>query len=189
MNDPTHYTLLWRVQHREPDAQSEFDRTYREPMLRIAQARGLQHADADDVVEHVLVRCYEDLAGYDRRRGRFSSHLCTFLRCRCVDRLRSKGDAQPVSTDVLNGVPDFAEQKQRDREEGELRAAELRAALDRLRSRYFGTMMWEAFERHHLNGRPYATIAAELQTSEAAARKASSRMMEFLREELGGPAE
>jgi RNA polymerase sigma factor (sigma-70 family) len=78
----THPSLLSRV--RDPaDAAAwrEFEALYRELLVRFCRRRGLQLADAEDVVQVVLTNLSKSLPGfvYDAQRGRFRDYLyrCT----------------------------------------------------------------------------------------------------------------
>ncbi len=81
----TRGTLLNRVREgAEGDdaaAWRELDDTYREMLLRFCRSRGLQHADAEDVIQQVFGRLIDGLRRfeYDRSKGRFRDYLfrCT----------------------------------------------------------------------------------------------------------------
>jgi RNA polymerase sigma factor (sigma-70 family) len=78
----THASLLSRV--RDPanhGAWREFEGLYREMLVRFCTRRGLQLADAEDVVQSVLVNLAKSLPGfiYEPSRGRFRDYVyrCT----------------------------------------------------------------------------------------------------------------
>lgn len=79
MNDlSTHASLLSRV--RNPDdyaAWRQFDRQYRDLILRYCRARGLQQADAEDVRQMVMINLARHLKDFRYRPelGRFRAYL------------------------------------------------------------------------------------------------------------------
>lgn len=74
----THPSLLSRV--RDPSdtaAWRQFEALYRELLVRFCRRRGLQLADAEDIVQIVLTNLSKSLPGfvYDPARGRFRDYL------------------------------------------------------------------------------------------------------------------
>jgi DNA-directed RNA polymerase specialized sigma24 family protein len=91
----THPSLLSRV--RDPGdhvAWREFESRYRDLLLRFCRRRGMQHADAEDVVQVVLTNMAKALPRfvYDRRRGRFRDYLY-----RCTRNVLSRWQSRPKS--------------------------------------------------------------------------------------------
>ncbi len=80
----TRGTLLGRIRDGtdEVAAWRELDSTYREMLLRFCRSRGLQHADAEDVVQQVFARLVNGLKKfeYDRSRGRFRDYVYRCVR-------------------------------------------------------------------------------------------------------------
>lgn len=70
----------------------EFESRYRELMVRYCQKRGLQRADAEDVIQSVFANLAKCLPGfdYDPARGRFRGYLF-----RCVRNGLSKWNSCP----------------------------------------------------------------------------------------------
>ncbi len=84
----TRGTLLQRVrQGADADAWRELDAAYREMLLRFCRSRGLQHADAEDVIQMVFSRLINGLRQfeYDRTRGRFRDYLFRCVRSAIAD--------------------------------------------------------------------------------------------------------
>lgn len=74
----TRVSLLERLRDLgDQDAWREFERTYRELVLRYALRRGLSAHDAEDVLQSVLLRLARRLPRfeYDAGRGRFRAYL------------------------------------------------------------------------------------------------------------------
>ena len=79
----THPSLLLRVSDPEDQtAWSEFDQRYGELILRYCHRCGLQHSDAEDVRQIVLVSLVSALRSfeYQPKRGRFRSYLGRVVR-------------------------------------------------------------------------------------------------------------
>jgi len=75
------------------DAWTEFARLYRLLVIRVAQAKALQHADAEDLAQKVLVAVRRSIESFDHRgEGSFRSWLFQVTRNLVVNRLtRSAG--------------------------------------------------------------------------------------------------
>ena len=74
----THPSLLSRVRNpSDVAAWRQFEALYRELLVRFCRRRGLQLADAEDVVQVVLTNLSKSLPGfvYDPARGRFRDYL------------------------------------------------------------------------------------------------------------------
>src|SRR5262249_54521926 len=84
----TRATLLGRVRDGDDAAAwREFDGAYREMLLRFCRSRGLQHADAEDVIQLVFVKLTGGLRRfeYDPGRGRFRDYLFRCVRSALAD--------------------------------------------------------------------------------------------------------
>jgi len=76
----TRETLLMRVRRQYDEAAwKEFDYYYRGYVHNIALHMGLNHHDAEEVVQTVMVQLWKKLPEfeYDSRKGRFRGWLCT----------------------------------------------------------------------------------------------------------------
>lgn len=76
----TRETLLRRVRRQhDHKAWEEFVHYYRGYVYGIARRMGLNHHDAEEVVQTVMVKCWQKLPDfeYDQRKGRFRGWLCT----------------------------------------------------------------------------------------------------------------
>lgn len=79
----TNVSLLSRIRDKADDAAwREFDRRYRDLMLRYCRRRGLDQVDAEDVVQATFTGLSEGLTRftYDPERGRFRDYLSICLR-------------------------------------------------------------------------------------------------------------
>jgi RNA polymerase sigma-70 factor (ECF subfamily) len=102
----TRASLLSRV--RDPADQlawREFESRYGDLIVRYARARRLQHADAEDVRQHVLLELSKSLRGfqYDPARGRFRDYLGRIVKnviSRVPARPNSSGGPQVTNSEV-----------------------------------------------------------------------------------------
>jgi RNA polymerase sigma-70 factor (ECF subfamily) len=162
-----------------------------QPLLRAWIARaGVSPADADDLVQEVLLVVFREVAGFDRQRpGAFRSWLRTILVHRLRDFFRS-ARYRPVATgdssflDRLNELesPDSALSRQWEREHDEYVVARLLRAVQP----DFSPTTWQAFQRYVMEGQPAASVAQELNLSIDSVLAAKSRILRRLREELAG---
>lgn len=77
-HDTTRPSLLLRLRdHGDQEAWREFDRQYRDLVLRYCRRRGLQANDAEDVRQWVLLNLSKGMGNFEYRpeRGRFRDYL------------------------------------------------------------------------------------------------------------------
>jgi RNA polymerase sigma-70 factor (ECF subfamily) len=165
-----------------------------QPLLRGWVARaGVAAADADDLIQEVLLVVFREVGGFERRGpGAFRSWLRTILAHRVRDYFRA-ADYRPTATgdsdflcrlDELES-PESALSRLWDREHDE----HLAAALMRRVQGDFAPTTWRAFVRHVLEGEPAARVAQELGLSLNSVLLAKSRVFKRLRQELAGLVE
>ncbi len=90
--DLTRASLLSRVRDvSDQRAWAEFESLYHDLLIRFCRRKGLQEADAIDVVQTVMASLVKSLPGftYDRQRGRFRDYLF-----RCTDHAVARWAAQ-----------------------------------------------------------------------------------------------
>lgn len=177
----TQLWLLSRLRDRADHAAwSEFEQRYRELLVRFCIRRGLQHADAEDVVQMVFAGLARTLPNfvYDRKRGRFRDYLLRIVRnaisewaCRPERRfasaaLRSSSDADPRDS----------EERERDLWEEEWVAHHYRRALATVRQT-FDARSVEVFDAF-LAGGSVPDVAARFGMNEDAVRKVRQRVRE-----------
>jgi RNA polymerase sigma-70 factor (ECF subfamily) len=162
------------------------------PLIRAWLHRyGVPAHDADDLTQEVLVAVVRDLPEFqhDQRRGA----LRRWLRTITVNRLRNywRGrDARPVSVGGSGFAEALEQLEDPDSRLSRFWDAEhdrhvLRRVLERIRPD-FAPATWLAFTRLVVNGEPTADVAAALGISVNAVRIAKSRVMQRLRQEIGG---
>jgi RNA polymerase sigma-70 factor (ECF subfamily) len=84
----TRATLLEMVRDSaDAAAWARFEATYRDMLVRFARSRGLQQADAEDVVQAVFAKLVAGLRRfeYDRGKGRFRDYLFRCVRSAIAD--------------------------------------------------------------------------------------------------------
>lgn len=109
--DLTRVSLLSRVRNGSDQASwAEFENRYRDLILRYALARGVQHADAEDICQIVMMSLATALRKfhYSSERGRFRDYLGSVVR-NAVARFRSRPNPVPISLDTGVDAIDDAE--------------------------------------------------------------------------------
>ncbi|RMF85063.1 MAG: sigma-70 family RNA polymerase sigma factor [Planctomycetota bacterium] len=166
--DTTRPSLLLRIRNREDTrAWRAFDEIYRPMLLRFAHARGLNDADAEDVVQFCMSAVVGQLETfeYDRSVGRFKSWLRTLVNNRARDlwRKRAAVSADPDAFDRL------ADNSPRPEEAFEQIWMEehLRYCLRELRQEV-SQRDYQAFEAVAIEQRSPAEVSAELGISRGA---------------------
>jgi RNA polymerase sigma-70 factor (ECF subfamily) len=182
--DITSPSLLSRV--RDPaDAAAwrEFDATYGEFVLRYCRRCGLQHSDAEDVRQMVMVRLSKALRQfqYDPRRGRFRSFLWRVVRNE-INRYLGRPDSATRGVDT-DGAPlaDTAGPERPDEPwEEEWTHHHLRLAMRRIRATHDPRSI-AVFERL-LAGDTVYQVAAAFTMSTDAVHKVRQRVRARLKE-------
>ena len=106
--DTTRPSLLLRIRNREDRAAWEaFDSIYRPMLSRFARARGLDDADAEDVVQQCMSAIHGHIDGfdYDPDKGRFKGWLRTLVNNRIRNLARDRREGR-ADTKTLENVPD-----------------------------------------------------------------------------------
>jgi RNA polymerase sigma factor (sigma-70 family) len=179
LRDPTN-TEAWRV----------FASVYAPLVYGYCRQRGLQDADAADVVQEVLARVSRAMRTFDYRpeRGRFRDWLGTVTRrCLCT-LLRRRGPDSLVGGDN-NEDPDQIVAPEANAEwTAEFHARVFQAALERTRPHFVETT-WRAFQRSWLDNQTPLDTARELNMPVATIYVARSRVLKRLRVEILALAE
>ncbi|MFT3683646.1 MAG: sigma-70 family RNA polymerase sigma factor [Phycisphaerales bacterium] len=186
-HEPTRPTLLSRV--RDPAnavAWREFQDRYRDLLLRFCLSRGVQHADAEDVVQTVFAGLARALPGftYDPRKGRFRDYL---FRCvRNAISTQHRPNQLTTSLDPSDGItpdgrtPPSAQDVEAQLWEKEWVAHHYRLAVSTLRTT-FDAQSIEVFE-HALAGLSPAATAERMGLTTEAVYKARQRVRSRLQE-------
>lgn len=180
--DYTHASLLSRVRNpADHAAWLEFERCYRDLLVRYCRARGLQPADADDVTQTILITLARRLRDfeYDPQRGRFRDYLGRIVR-HAVYAHASRRGALPdgLPSGLLATLP--ADDTQDAAWEREWVSHHYRRAMATLRAT-FEPRSVEVFDQL-LAGATIETVAQAYELSTQAVHKIKQRIRDRLQE-------
>lgn len=172
----------------------EFDRQYRDLIIRFCRSRGLSSADAEDAHQLTLLKLSRAMPGfaYDPGRGRFRSYLYRAVRSAVAD-ARARPNSAGRSVDTERTPEPAAEDPAAELAwEREWRDHHLRMAMATVR-KSFDPQSVAIFDRL-LAGEPIASVAVEFEATEQAVHKVKQRVRDRLkslieqqiREEEGG---
>lgn len=184
----TRASLLLRLRDgRDEAAWSEFMAIYAPFVKRLACRRGLQDADADDLVQEVFRAVAQAIERqkYEPGRGSFRGWLFRIARNLVVNFLISRarethGSGDSGINSLLEAVPSATESAVF---EAEYKRQLLFWAAEQIRDQ-FSPLTWKAFWQAGVEGRPAAEIAANLGTSVGNIYHCKSRVMARLREKI-----
>ena len=174
----------------DPDAEAawrEFHSLYRPLIYRTAKARGMQHADAEDLVQDVMAIVGRAVEGFDGERpGSFRGWLHTITRNCVVNSItrdrqpRGSGDSEIGR--LLHDVPQ-PDEPTATAFQMEYRRLRFYQAADILRKR-FSDDTWQAFWLTAVEQLSIAQVARRLGKSEGAIRMARCRVIAQFRQEV-----
>ncbi|MFG0330751.1 MAG: sigma-70 family RNA polymerase sigma factor [Phycisphaerales bacterium] len=180
----THVTLLERLgEGSDSPAWDEFYRRYGKLIESFATRQGLQAADAQDVVQDVLVALSRSMRDfeYDPSKGKFRSYLKT-ITLRAVFRKFRQKKAAPAQGLVAGGVDDALHDEEIDALwETEWRQYHLRQAM-RVIDAEFNEQNRTAFRLYVQDGCSAAEVAEALGVSVDQVYQAKSRILKRLSE-------
>ncbi len=185
--DPiTRPSLLVRLRNsRDDQAWGEFTAVYEPVIYRMAKRRGLQDADAREVVQEVLMSVASAIDRFDAdAAGSFRGWLARITRNATVDQFRKlAAREQATGTSDVQRHLDALEINQECADEFELHRRQqlFRWAAGEVRRRT-GEVNWIAFWRTSVNARPIAEVATELEIPEGAVYVARCRILKRIRE-------
>jgi RNA polymerase sigma-70 factor (ECF subfamily) len=187
MDNSTSLTLLERVRGRDEAAWGNLLRLYAPLVERWCGHWGLRGADADDVRQEVFQAVAAGLDTFRRERSgdTFRGWLRVITRNKLIDHSRRR-QRQPEAhggSDAHRQLQQVAEPQLPEDSQEDLSGLYHRA-LELVRGE-FEARTWEAFWRSAVEGQAPALIAADLGVTPAAVRKAKSRVLLRLRQEVG----
>ncbi|MEM9941240.1 MAG: sigma-70 family RNA polymerase sigma factor [Planctomycetota bacterium] len=186
----TRATLLLRLRDRRDDnAWSEFLHDYGPMLYRFVRSRGLQDADAADLVQDVLrsVGMAIDRLDYQKEKGGFRAWLFTITRNKLSTFFTKRQRMGPTANDtaqfeMLNqassGPNELDEQWEREHQR-QLMAIAVATMKPQIEPK-----TWSAFELTAMNGMSAADAGAQLSMSAGAIYVARSRVTAKLRTEV-----
>lgn len=179
--------LLWRIRRSaDSSAWRRFSSQYSAVIHQFCVNRGLQHADAEDVVQQVLLAVSRQIAEfqYAPERAKFRTWLGTLL-IRAVWKTRKKAQAsREILCDPLEDW-DTADPNGWTEHFG---VAVFDVALHKIRPE-FSDEEWSAFERTWRNHEPNEAVADDLQRPIGWIYQARFRILKRLRQQVGILAE
>ena len=165
---------------------TEFVSIYRPLIIRVAIAKGLQHADAEDLAQDVLGTVRRSLSTFESQGlGSFRGWLFQITRNLVVNHLtRSKG---PIGSGDSNIQDLLLQQPERTDETAGLFDLELRRhQLDTAAREVQPSVepaTWQAFWMTAVEGKPISEVALQLGKSEGAIRMAKCRVLARLQKQ------
>lgn len=183
----TRASLIARLRDARDDAAwRAFDREYRDLILRYCTRRGLEHWDAEDVRQIVMLSlstAFRNGLEYRPALGRFRGYLSCVVR-NAISTFRAqkaRGGVEPVSWESLMRMP-LDDEACDEAWEHEWRQHHLRRALAAIRGR-ISEQSLAVFDRL-LEGASVAETAAAFGTSDAAVYKVKHRVRDLLEEQI-----
>jgi RNA polymerase sigma-70 factor (ECF subfamily) len=187
LDRPTSLTLLERVRDKDEEAWRRLLHLYGPLVERWCARGGVRPADIDDVRQDVFQAVAAGLDGFrrDRPGDTFRGWLKVIARNKLLDhfRRRQKQPEAQGGSDAHRQLQELAEPDLPEDTEDDLGGLYHRA-LELVRGE-FEEKTWQAFWRAAVEGQSPANIAADLGVTPAAVRKAKSRVLHRLREEVG----
>lgn len=187
----TRVTLLTRIRDgRDADAWREFVQIYGPVVYRFARNRGLQDADAADLMQDVLrsVSRHAGRLDYDPKKGTFRGWLYTVTRNKIYNFLsaqknRPRGSGDADAHERLDATPAREEDGPDEEWEREYQRRLSARAMERVKGE-FQPATWQAFWGTAVDGKPAAEVGAALKMSPGAVYVAKSRVLARLRDEV-----
>jgi RNA polymerase sigma-70 factor (ECF subfamily) len=188
----TRPSLLVRIRDtRDTESWGQFVDVYGPLIYRYARSRGLQDADAADLVQDVLVEVGRSIPvfQYQPERGRFRDWLGTLTRRQLGLLLEKRARGGKVNGEAVRIALEQISAGQTDTEWiTAFQARVLQAAMERIRP-HFHVDTWRAFERTWLEHQPVADVAVQLGMQPDSVYVAKSRVLKRLTEEVLALAE
>jgi RNA polymerase sigma-70 factor (ECF subfamily) len=186
-NESTSVSLLERVRDRDAQAWRRLLHLYTPLIARWCSYRGVFGQDADDVQQEVFQAVAMGLDGFHRNQqgDTFRGWLRGITRHKLLDhfRRRQKQPEAQGGTDAQRQMQQLADQDLPEDSADDLSSLYHRG-LELVRAE-FEERTWQAFWRAAVDGHSPAVIGADLGVTPAAVRKAKSRVLHRLREEVG----
>ena len=188
---PTSLTLLQRVRANDQEAWRRLVHLYA-PLVRFWAVRGgVPLADSEDVVQEVFQAATGSLSQFrrDRPGDTFRGWLRGITRHLIAGHFRRRADQAQAAggTGALNELNEVAAPEMSPAEEDDppQQLSELyRRAVELVRGE-FEERSWRMFWQTAVEGRSPVDVAAEMGVTPAAVRKAKSRVLHRLKQEVG----
>jgi RNA polymerase sigma-70 factor (ECF subfamily) len=187
-DDPTSHSLLLKATRREAGAWERLFTLYSPLVEYWCRKGGVLDDDLQDVAQEIFASVANGLETYERDRpgASFRGWIHGVARHKIVDYLRrAVGRAEGGSEALvrLHTVPALADDSDPSGDADAV-AALYRRALELVRVQ-FEEQTWTAFWKVAIENRSPAEVAAELGLTQNAVRKAKSRILRRIKDELG----
>ena len=187
----TRVTLLTRLKDgRDGDAWREFVQLYGPVVYRFARNRGLQDADAADLMQDVLrsVARNAHRMEYDPKKGTFRGWLYTVTRNKIYNFLssnknRPRGTGDADAQERLDATPAREEEGPDADWEKEYQRRLSARAMEIVKGEFHANT-WSAFWQTAVEGKPAADVGQALKMTAGAVYVAKSRVLARLRDEV-----
>lgn len=187
----TRVTLLTRIRDgHDTVAWREFVQLYGPVVYRFARNRGLQDADAADLMQDVLrsVARNAHRMEYDPKRGTFRGWLYTVTRNKIYNflssqRNRPRGSGDADAQERLEAAPARDDEGPDAEWEKEYQRRLTARAMDRVKDE-FQPATWQAFWQTAVEGTSAADVGVGLKMTPGAVYVAKSRVLARLRDEV-----
>ncbi len=184
----TNYSLIGRVQALGDGASwEEFLAIYQPVVLRMARNRGLQDADAQDVMQQIFLSISRAIQGWqeDPNQPPFRAWLSTVARNAITKHLsRRPRDAASGSSSVFEMLHQLPDADSTSKEfENETRLEIFRCAADQIRNE-FTPETWNVFWKTAVEGQPITNVTRSTGKSAGSIYVARFRVMSRLKEKI-----
>lgn len=186
----TSLSLLDGICSGHAESWERFVRVYSGVVYSKCRRHGCSEADSADITQDVFLRIHKSMGQFQRSGTRsFTRWLSTIVKHVVIDYYR-KSAKTPVSPggSGFQGLLENHREKHDDTLSFEAesdRVHVIRRTLDLIEGD-FQPQTWTAFRRHGLDGSPAPDVAEELGMNSAAVRKAKSRVLARVKDELAG---
>ncbi|MEM6690386.1 MAG: sigma-70 family RNA polymerase sigma factor [Planctomycetota bacterium] len=178
----TRPSLLVRLQnHQDKVAWDEFVEVYQPVLVRVAQSKGLQDADAQDLAQHVLISVSKAIHRFDPDRP--GARFRTWLRRIADNAIINAVTRRPADLGVggeLYSTSTIACDANSKLIRTEFRREIFRMAANSIRHD-FSDAIWSAFWQTSVENRSVEEVALEMKKSVGSVYAARSRVMRRLR--------
>ncbi|WDE99039.1 RNA polymerase sigma factor [Lentisphaera profundi] len=175
----THETLLMRLQQ-NMDSWDEFTQVYERYIYLIMRAMKMNHHDAEDLSQDVLLKVWKNIANYDYRpdHARFRTWLSKICRNQVIDFIRKQKTEKIKREKNYSDIEDITLPQVEALAEEEWKVHVSTAAWENIQ-KDFNSEAMNCFEMIN-DGSPVAEIANKLKLSESSVYVYSKRVRDHM---------
>jgi RNA polymerase sigma factor (sigma-70 family) len=183
-NADTRVSVIMGICQQDPERWREFDAIYRPILFGFLHKQGLEHFEADEVIQDTYLKLLGKIQTYDRETCRFRTWLFRVTHNTMIDHARRRASHQKAlngwAANVLRATPSDSivmEQQFRKLHTQKILSHALKKVSARVSSK-----AWTCFQQRLLANRPGAEIAADLQIEPNAVYVHACRVMKLVRD-------